>query len=259
MANRLNSNGSTLVILAVAFAGAVGCTSISSTFLHRLDDDAMVGISNGQAGINQHARPFKGIPVTLKIPTHLDISIVETLMFVDQPESGKLTHLPLARRHLDVLPEVQVSDKVFTVDVKRPAAGSLDYEIEFQDGKGNPQYFSQVGYHVVDQTIRDITAVVANLKPIGPLSGESTGRASATKQKEGDGVVLEPMVRTVAWKRFDLNAPDFEDQVLFFVNQHVNDCHSCGVVQTQEPMSLEPECVTAEPAPIVRVPIRKIQ
>lgn len=251
------------ILLGLVF-NAAGCTSISSTFLQRQDDDALFGISNGKAGIHQTARPFKGIPVTLKIPTHLDISVVETLIFVDEPNSGKLTNLPMTKRHLDVVPEIQVSDKVFTVDLKRPAAGTMDYEIEFQDGKDNPQYFNQVSYHVVDQTLKDITGVIANLKPISPLNARPTGRASGAKLKEGENPTLEPMTRTVAWKRFDLNSVSFEDDVLAFVNLHLNDCHSCGLVDLQKPMELHPECISTNlrepisapsselPAPIVR-------
>ena len=201
-----------------------GCTSISSTFLQRAEDDAMLGISNGKTGIHDHARPFKGIPVTLKIPTHLDLAIVETLLFSDDPTSGKLTHLPLSKRHLDVQPSLQLSDKVFTVDLKRPAAGSLDYEIEFQNEKDSPQYFQQISYHVVDQTLKDISAVIANLKPIQPTPAFPTAN-----QKSSDEPSLAPLVRTIAWKRFDIHAPDFEDQVLAFVNQHLNDCQSCSL------------------------------
>lgn len=223
-----------------------GCTSISSTFLHRQEDDAFSGISNGKTGIHQHARPFKGIPVTLKIPTHLDVSIVETLIFVDEPTTGKLTNLPMTKRHLDVVPEIQVSDKVFTVDLKRPAAGTLDYEIEFQDGKDNPQYFNQVSYHVVDQTLKDITGVIANLKPLTPLNARPTGRASGTRVTADNGPALEPMIRTVAWKRFDLNSVTFEDEVLAFVNLHLNDCHSCGLVEPREYVPLDSECIRSD-------------
>lgn len=206
-----------------------GCTSISSTFLQRADDDAMLGISNGKTGIHDHTRPFKGIPVTLKIPTHLDLAIVETLLFTDDPTSGKLTHLPLSKRHLDVQPSLQLSDKVFTVDLKRPAAGSLDYEIEFQNEKDSPQYFQQISYHVVDQTLKDISAVIANLKPIQPTPAFPTAN-----QKSSDFPSLSPLVRTIAWKRFDIHAPDFEDQVLAFVNQNLNDCHSCSLTPNDD-------------------------
>lgn len=225
---RINLPFTTLCCLA-ASATLVGCTSISSTFLQRAEDDAMLGISNGKTGIHDHARPFKGIPVTLKIPTHLDLAIVETLLFSDDPTSGKLTHLPLSKRHLDVQPSLQLSDKVFTVDLKRPAAGSLDYEIEFQNEKDSPQYFQQISYHVVDQTLKDISAVIANLKPIQPTPAFPTAN-----QKSSDEPSLSPLVRTIAWKRFDIHAPDFEDQVLAFVNQNLNDCHSCSLTPNDD-------------------------
>jgi hypothetical protein len=206
-----------------------GCTSISSTFLQRAEDDAMLGLSNGKTGIHDHARPFKGIPVTLQIPTHLDVAIVETLLCTDDPSSGKLTLLPLSKRHLDVLPNIQFSDKVFTVDLKRPAAGSLDYEIEFQNEKDSPQYFQQISYHVVDQTLKDISAVIANLKPLSPPLAIPT----AAKSSDSDSPEITPLTRTIAWKRFDIHSPDFEDQVLAFVNEHLNDCHSCSLNSLQ--------------------------
>jgi hypothetical protein len=189
----------------------------------------MLGLSNGKTGIHDHARPFKGIPVTLQIPTHLDVAIVETLLCTDDPSSGKLTLLPLSKRHLDVLPNIQFSDKVFTVDLKRPAAGSLDYEIEFQNEKDSPQYFQQISYHVVDQTLKDISAVIANLKPLSPPLAIPT----AAKSSDSDSPEITPLTRTVAWKRFDIHSPDFEDQVLAFVNEHLNDCHSCSLNSLQ--------------------------
>jgi hypothetical protein len=54
-----------------------GCRSIGSTFVQRMDDDRLVGNSNGKTGLHDNAKPFKGIPVTIPVLTHVDISIIE--------------------------------------------------------------------------------------------------------------------------------------------------------------------------------------
>jgi hypothetical protein len=228
--------------LLVVLLSTGGCTSISSTFLRRHEDDNMNGISNGSPGIHNHARPFKGIPVTLKIPTHLDVAIDETLLFVEKPGTDELMNTQLSRRHLNVRTDIQFSDKIFTVDLKRPAAGSLDYDIEFQ-GEKNPQYFSKVGYHIVDETIKDITAVITGLTPTTKKPGESQANDATPPPKPADKVIQSN--RTVAWKRFDLHAADFEDQVLLFVNHHLNNCHSCGLIQSTDsiPTEVAPDCL----------------
>jgi hypothetical protein len=226
------------LIIPIALSSVIsstGCTSMSSTFMQRQEDDQLLGISNGKLGTHNHARPFKGIPVTLKVPTHLDLSIVETLLVVekevtvpDKPNQKilEVKQLESGIRNINIFPHVVHSDKVFTVDPKRPAAGNLDYTLQFDK---DSQYFKSIAYHNVDETINDINAVIATLKPSN--SEKKASPTTAPKEEkikeENKTKDVKEITRTLAWKRFDLQARDLEEQIAVFVSEHLSDCQSC--------------------------------
>ena len=69
-------------------------------------------------------------------------------------------------------------------------------------------------------------------KPMSTLSSPvGTDKPADNKQVDTKPkVALVP--RTIAWKRFDINEPDFEQQLVQFVNLHLNDCNECGPSNT---------------------------
>ncbi|MSR57640.1 MAG: hypothetical protein EXS05_08205 [Planctomycetaceae bacterium] len=119
-----------------------GCTSFSTTMLNRLDDNSFVGNSNGEPHRNESARAYKGIPITLQVPSHVDVYIEETY-FLQEAEGSTtdrtiLEEAPVGRL-FGVRAEIIKSKKVFLVDFKRPGSGTLDLDASFSD----QQYFKQ--------------------------------------------------------------------------------------------------------------------
>lgn len=203
--------------------GMSGCTSVSSTVLTREDSDSMSGNSNGHMTPFHANKPFKGIPVTVRVPTHVDIRIDETLYF--QKES--MNPIPLSSRHFTAHPEVVYSDKLISVDPKRPASGTLNYTLGFPNTETeyyDRQHFNKVTYGVDDNTIKTITGILNTVVPSLPkpkgLFNESLPRDTSNS--------LSTLTRTVAWKRFDISSPDFERSIADFVSLHLNSCHGCG-------------------------------
>jgi hypothetical protein len=200
----------------------VGCNSFSSTLLQRFDDNSFAGQSNGQSLPHQQTRPFKGIPITLTVPTHLDVFIDETYFVRLTPEkadellSGKV-------RFLDVRTEVVESEKVFTVDFKRPASGILDLDMTFDQEE---QYFQKIASELSDTTITDAANLVStSMKAISGLQAASNSggsRSDADLLKRLRAVPIEMDVRVVAYHRFDINSPTFEEDLCGFVNDHLN-------------------------------------
>lgn len=210
---------------------ASGCTSISSTMLNRTDNDVFVGNSNGEPNVHCGARPFKGVPITLRVPTHLDVSIREKIYLRKIEPGGKLVRVQTTHRNLSVEPKIIETDKVFTVDPKRPAAGTLASTLTWgtdANGKDNSQYFASIVNNIKDETIIDVTAALNTLLPtLKGLSTDAAADAAALAKLQSLNNLLIVESRTVAWKRFDLDEPGFEHLVAEFVSLHMNCCNTC--------------------------------
>lgn len=200
---------------------ASGCRSISSTFVQRMDDDRLLGNSNGNPGLHDNAKPFKGIPVSIPVLTHVDISISEEI-FLDKET---LVPVQTNRRNLMANATPVTSDKIFAVDPKKAASGQSEYTLEMQEGR---QFFKKIDQDITDTTIKDINAALGQILPQPlpkPVPAPSTKLSfDNANQSQTDFV---PVTRHVAWKRFDVSAPDFQDQIATFVNRHLNHCNSC--------------------------------
>ena len=126
---------------------------------------------------------------------------------------------------LNVASNLRYTEKVFTVDVKRPAAGKAKWEMEF----GDDQYFDKVSAEIEDETIKEVSAAVNSL--LGTILPGGASRSSLTTGNSPD-VLKELKVvagtRSVAWAEFDINDCDFEEQVRSFVDIHLNSCHNCA-------------------------------
>jgi hypothetical protein len=112
---------------------------------------------------------------------------------------------------------------VFTVDLKRPAAGTLKYGVTFDE---KSQYFKEITYKNVDETIKDITEIISSLPTKPTKTAEPSGKKPQEPPPETTkkNASLEEISRTIAWKRFDIQAPDLENQIAIFVNEHLGDC-----------------------------------
>ena len=192
-----------------------GCTGITSTMLNRSDsDDYSV---NKPAGAVHHFT--QGIPVTVDVYTHLDLRITETLYYKSTKHG--LEPVYLGRRLLDVEQNPRLTSKVFTVDFKKPGAGQLNYKATFDE-----QFFESFTNKIQDDTLKDITAALGTTSKV--IKGIFTSSLSDKGLPKGLLDDLVVVKRHVAFKRFDINAPDFEKSVEEFVNLHMNSCHNCN-------------------------------
>ncbi|MBI3861601.1 MAG: hypothetical protein HY290_06870 [Planctomycetia bacterium] len=185
--------------------------------LNRLGDNSYVGNSNGDPHYNDSARPYKGVPITLQVPSHLDVFIDETYYLQkssatpaeDQKDITVLEEAAVPPLR-SVRAETVKTKKVFFVDFKRPGSGSLDVSATFNDD----QYFKNITSKLVDTTIKDTAALAGTI--IKGAKGIST---AGTLTKE-----MMKQTRVVAYRRFDINEPDFDMQVDEFVRVHLADC-----------------------------------
>ena len=207
--------------ITVAAISTFGCNSISSTLVNRTDSDFFYGNSNGDPCRKCQTRPFKGVPITVRVPTHLDIAVKETVFLRATKDNEHISKVITPRPHLFVETQLIETDKVFTVDVKRPAAGTLDYSMTFgkkDDPTDDEQYFSEIKSTIVDKTINDINTSLQGILPL--LRKAPTAKSTAAPGERN--VFTEN--RIVAWKRFDLDAVDFELQITAFLEQQLNYC-----------------------------------
>ncbi|MBI3861600.1 MAG: hypothetical protein HY290_06865 [Planctomycetia bacterium] len=223
-----------LTTIAVATALAPGCNSVSSTLVNRTESDLFYGNSNGKPCRKCQTRPFKGVPITIRVPTHLEIAVKETLFLELSSDEKRLQQVITPHPQLFIETKLVETDKVITVDPKRPAAGSLDYTMNFgkkdpDPSKDNAQYFTDIRSNIVDKTINDVNTALQGIIPLlqaKKTSGKLTSGVNVDKDK------FFEEHRVVAWKRFDIDAVDFEQQVADFIDQHLN-CNSKPVVLPQ--------------------------
>jgi hypothetical protein len=170
------------------------------------------------------ARPFKGTPVKLKVQTHTDIFIDETYYL--KLENGRWTELSIGTRLYSVRQKEVMTDQIVMVDFKRPASGTLDLTLEYNDA----HYLKSVNSKVDDNTLEDSANLVGTIVKTfsTPTSAENVAAAKSVKPS------IVPVTRTVAYQRFDINAADYEQQMECFVNQHLNNCNTCGVAPTYD-------------------------
>lgn len=175
--------------------------------------------------VNPH-EPLKGIPVSIRVPSHLEITVVETTYWEKKTEPGirpTVQRLESCRPTRTVLPHVRETEMIFVVDPQRPAAGEQKYGFEFQsndadadeskEGKG---YLRNVKYKADDQTITQSAELLAN-----SLSLVNAFQASVQKPNQNNSDLIATD-RAIAFGRFDINSPTYECDVAAFLETHLN-------------------------------------
>lgn len=209
-----------------------GCVSYRSTIMSRTSDDRLHRNSS---------QCSRGIPVTLKIPTHMDVRIEEEY-FITQ--AGDKTAIPQLSRSLrSVAMQKVYTPKVVTVDFVRPAAGTLALADGQEDGiKMDPEgYFASIQAKIDDQTLTDITAQKDNLAKIlgrGSIRSAKAVSAGGETIDAGDDSAWQSYKTMIAYKRFDISEPGWEIAMQDFVDQYI---------QCQNNPCLEPECLPGHP------------
>ncbi len=201
------------VALGMTVAQA-GCSSIKSTLLER--DVTNTGWTTLKTC---------GVPVTLKVTTHLRVTVTENRLFTTSVDGTQWTplldHQGCAVTERSWAHEKIQTDKVFTVDFKRPAAGIIKYNATFSD-----QYFTQISNEVEDKTIAEISSAIQGVLGVLP---KLTG---APGQRNFADAALPQIIRfptVVAVAVFDLDEPDWELQMTDFLAQHLSGNEGSGL------------------------------
>ncbi|MEQ8856570.1 hypothetical protein [Gimesia sp.] len=209
------------ITAALLLALSTGCGSIKTTAYDRLEDDTLI------ANPDRH---LKGVPVTLKVPTHLKLTIEEKTFW--RVEGSELIPVTTCRATRDVIPKVQYTEKIFLVDPVRPGSGSSGFGFTFKGGvESGSGHLEGLNYEITDTTISDSATLLA--KSIGfvnafakPTAGGQTASAFGKGNDEVKRLDVLETTRVIAWSQFDINSEYFEEDVMGFLNQHLND-RSC--------------------------------
>lgn len=195
-----------------------GCTSFGTTIAQRC--------SNGTLIPNIPKAKTRGVPVKLKVPSHVVVNVKETYFVQKAEGNGIPKEIKLIDtygqqiRSLDLTTRVEYDDKVFTVDFKRPAGGILDITSITYDQE---QYFKDVQATYTENTLKDINTAIGNVK----TAIKSSASIPATQDK------LAHETRQVATGRFDISVPGWEEELQCFVEQHITSCTGTCVAQNQ--------------------------
>jgi hypothetical protein len=192
-----------LVGLAACLGCMTACTSIKSTFVHRDPSDTN-WIGEGQ---------MKGFPVTLLVPTHLRVSLVERRYYASATDGVKLVTVgsnekgdPLVT--YDFAHEFIQQKKVVMVDFKRPAAGTGNMAATIDKDTG---YFTQLSNSIEDKTIETIGTQVNSL--LGTVLGGKRSGAGGVTGETGKISAIESVIATTY---LDLNDPEWQHKLREF-------------------------------------------
>jgi hypothetical protein len=208
------------VALGITFV-QTGCSSIKSTFLQR--DATNTGWTSMKSC---------GVPVTLKVTTHLRVTVTENRLFTQSVDGKEWTALvdaqgcAVTERSWDLV-EVK-TDKIFTVDFKRPAAGIIKYDAKFKD-----QYFTEFSNEVEDRTISDIAAAIQGIIRVLP---NRTGTGLGVAGGAGNQPEIRRFPTVVAVAVFAVDDPAWEVQMTDFLAQHLGGHETLTLEHGQTPL-----------------------
>ena len=126
---------------------------------------------------------------------------------------------PLDVRLYNVRTNVVHTPQLFTVDFKRPGAGSLDLTVDLTD----EQYFNKITSVLKDETLNQSADLLKTV-----ISGIQTAADGPDEKTLGQMKNISREFRDVAYMRFDINSPSFEQEVEEFVSNHLNMCDNCS-------------------------------
>lgn len=203
------------ILLILAVTVQTGCTSFRTTLMSRTENDSLY-----RDPAQHHCK--RGIPVKLKVPSHVVVRIFEQQVLVQGTNGTNLYSFDQPQICVDT--ELFYTDKVFLVDFKRPAAGTLELGGDSNDGVAfdDEQYFSKIRAEVQERTLRDITSVIETFPKTKSAGGE---QASSRLQTNVAGVSIEESL--LAFERFDIADPYWEAKMHEFIDRKLRECGQC--------------------------------
>ena len=189
-----------VLVVTLVLTAAAGCSTSKSTLLSR---------NESNTGWNKIAH-LSGTPITLRVPTHLRVYIYEK-HFLEKTTVGGVVHWQKveAGPMYDFGTELMYTEKIFTTDFKRPAAGMINLKVDYTD-----QYVDSVQQDITDQTIEKVGELVSRIPALfTPASGPADS-ASADTLKEVKSVLAANV--------FEIDDPNFEAHVTAFVQENLN-------------------------------------
>lgn len=231
-----------ILLTGILTISMCGCGSIRTSMWTRAEDESLHP---------DMAQNLKGIPVMLKVPSHIEVKITERLYAAHVPEHNRLEVVRLKRPDLSVAADLKYTEKMFLVDPVQVCAGSGEFGFGFgpladgdptihSDGMGSPAghgYLHSANYKADDQTIAQAGELVKNVLNFPGVRSTSGGASPANLN-------LVTIDRVVAFRRFDLAANDCQQQVFDFLETQVNQC-SCTERNFSPPFIEAPESPAA--------------
>ena len=190
-------------ILLISVSAICGCSTSSSTFLFK--DEFNLNWLN--------IKHLKGTPITLRVPTHVKVYVYEKKFLQAVTAGGvkEIKFIETATPMRDFAQDFIYTEKIFTVDFKRPAAGTLNLQVDYTAD----QYIDSVKQDITDETIARTGEFFQRLGASGLIQTS----ANAGKNVEEN---IKEVKSVIAVGVFEIDAPDFETQVMDFLNIHLN-------------------------------------
>ncbi|MCY2966775.1 MAG: hypothetical protein NT069_24625 [Planctomycetota bacterium] len=198
--------------LAIVATFVTGCASFSGQLLDRNPENT-----------DWQTKEVRGIPITVKVPTHIEVRVYQESYYHHGKPLLGADGLPI--RATRVEHDTIETSKIFTVDMKRPAAGTANPHIDFED-----QYVRTMKNEVNDQTIEAVSTLIATVNRSGGLgalfraSPAAESGAAATKRFASAG--LFHIDQLVAAQVFEFADPMVREKIEAFLDEHINQCAS---------------------------------
>lgn len=186
---RRSSVFSVLAVCVCMIYGLLGCSSMSSTY---------VG----------HAAPgleYEGMPIVVQRPKYLKVTYVKVTSrvyanFTDGPATDRREQVAQVGSDItatEIRTEIVSVGEVFTLDLKRPASGTTDFNLEFAAGTHYP---SKVGAKIDDRTIESIGTMLGD---VVKAAGDVFMLASSGKSAKADKVIVSEEVTRIELRSLD--------------------------------------------------------
>ncbi len=203
-----------------------GCSAVRTEMWTRDEYDGLHPDSKCHPLAKKH---LNGIPVMLKVPSHLEVRITERIYARHEPDKQCLQVVDFERPHFSATYELKYTEKMFIVDPQRTAAGEGRYGFAFAGNSdpirnGNNQPPEGHGYLASGKYTADDETIVRSSELLSTLVGLSSRAKDTDDEDLASKMELVTTDRLVAFRRFDLSSPLVDAEVAAFLAMHLNQC-----------------------------------